>query len=104
VALAPTAPYRAMMALVATSGLVQTPDTSVTHIASAFAKGVVVLFAGDAAGLYGPYRTVSRNISSGGPTLESLETAAVVDALEAVIAEERELRAHPVMVPAEHAR
>jgi Glycosyltransferase family 9 (heptosyltransferase) len=87
VAVARTAHYRQMMALVATSHLVLTPDTSVTHVASALAKSVIVLFAGDAAGLYGPYGTRGRSISSGGPTLESLEVAPVVGALEDVIME-----------------
>jgi ADP-heptose:LPS heptosyltransferase len=81
-----TAHYREMMALVATSDVVLTADTSVTHIASAFGKPAVAMFARSREGLYGPYGTSGRVVSTPDLSLESLAVDPVVAALEAVMA------------------
>ena len=75
--------YRQMMAIVAASDFVLTADTSVTHVASAFSKPVVVLFPGREEGgaCWGPYGTSGKVVWAGGP-FESLEVGAVVGALQ----------------------
>lgn len=80
--------YRQMMAVVATSDLVFTADTSVTHIASAFWKPTVVMFVGGGAACWGPYGTDSHIISTDAPSLEFTDVDTVIRALEALIAAE----------------
>jgi heptosyltransferase II len=96
VGVAHTPNYRQMMAIVAASDWVFTADTSVTHVASAFRKPVLVMFVGDGGCWYGPYGTTGKVISTGGPSLQSLEVEPVVGALTQLIAAERERR--PVCV------
>ncbi len=88
VAVAHTASVRQMMAAVAASDLVLTADTSVTHIASAFSKPVVALFARGRDRLYGPYATAGRSVSTSAVTLDSLDTEPVIRALDAVLTSE----------------
>jgi ADP-heptose:LPS heptosyltransferase len=87
-----TSHYRQMMAIVASSDVVLTPDTAVTHIASAFMKPAVVMFVGKGAACYGPYGTFGRVISSAGPSLEQIEVDPVIRALEALIVAARQCK------------
>jgi heptosyltransferase II len=84
VAVVRTPHYREMMAIVAASHFVFTADTSVTHIASAFRKPVVVMYPGRGGGLWGPYGTRG-TILSAAPSLEALEVAPVIRALQEMI-------------------
>jgi ADP-heptose:LPS heptosyltransferase len=85
--------YRQMMAIVAASDFVLTADTSVTHVASAFHKPVVVLFPGreEEGACWGPYGTSGKVVWAGGP-FESLEVGAVVGALQELMSH------HPMTV------
>jgi ADP-heptose:LPS heptosyltransferase len=80
-----TPDYRHMMAVVATGDGVFTADTSVTHVASAFAKPSVVMFVGGGGAYFGPYGTAGCALSTEGPLLESLPAAPVIRALEEMI-------------------
>ena len=84
-----TSHYRQMMAIVARSDLVFTADTSVTHIASAFWKPVLVMFVGGGGTCWGPYGTAGHIISTDAPSLECTDVDPVIRALEALIAAER---------------
>ena len=75
---------RDAFALVEAADVVFTPDTSIAHAASAFAKPSVVMMTGGS-GIFEPYETPGRFVYSPGPTLESLEAAPVIDALVSVI-------------------
>jgi ADP-heptose:LPS heptosyltransferase len=88
VLVADTPHYRQMMAIVARGDLVLTADTSVTHIASAFWKPALVMFVGDGGACWGPYGTAGRVISSGAPSLESIDVDLVMRDLEALLAAE----------------
>jgi ADP-heptose:LPS heptosyltransferase len=79
------------MALVESADVVFTPDTSIAHAASAFAKPAVVMMIGGS-DIFEPYETPGRFVYSPGPTLESLEAAPVIEALETVL---REVLADP---------
>ena len=81
--------YRQMMAIVVSSDLVLTADTSVTHVASAFAKPVVVMFLGGGGPIWGPYGIAGHIISTDGPSLQSTDVDPVIRALETLIAAER---------------
>jgi ADP-heptose:LPS heptosyltransferase len=81
--------YRQMMAIVASSDLVFTADTSVTHIASAFWKPALVMFVGGGGACWGPYGTAGHIISTVASSLESTDVDPVIRALEALIAGER---------------
>jgi heptosyltransferase II len=70
--------------LVAAADVVFTPDTSIAHAASAFAKPSVVMLIGGS-GIFEPYETPGRFVYSPGPTLESLEAQPVIDALASVV-------------------
>ena len=74
---------REMFALVGTAEIVFTPDTSIAHIASAFATPVVVMFVPGWAGFV-PYRTAGRYLCAPGSTLDSLPVEPVAAALELV--------------------
>jgi ADP-heptose:LPS heptosyltransferase len=75
---------RDALALVATADVVFTPDTSIAHAASAFAKPSVVMLIGGS-GIFEPYETPGRFVYSPGPTLESLDAEPIIDALVAVV-------------------
>ncbi len=77
---------RDAMALVDSADIVFTPDTSIAHAASAFAKPSVVMMIGGS-GIFEPFETPGRFVYSPGPTLESLEARPVIDALETVLRE-----------------
>ena len=82
---------RDAMALVESADVIVTPDTSIAHAASAFAKPSVVMMIGGS-GIFEPFETPGRFVYSPGPTLESLDAAPVIDALETVL---REVLADP---------
>ncbi len=92
VPVARTTHVRQMMALVATCDVVFTPDTSVTHIASALGKPVVVMFARGGSPHWGPYGTAGRIVSTAARTLASLAMQPVLQALEQMLATEEEPR------------
>lgn len=77
---------RDAIALVATADVVFTPDTSIAHAASAFAKPSVVMMIGGSE-IFEPYETPGRFVYSPGPTLDSLEARPVIDALASVLGE-----------------
>jgi ADP-heptose:LPS heptosyltransferase len=89
---------RDAFAFVETADVVFTPDTSVAHAASAFAKPSVVMMIGGS-GIFEPYETPGRFVYSPGPTLESLEAAPVIDALVSVIRQTAAARAHAPSSP-----
>ncbi|GEM_PF-413980 len=105
VPVATTAGYRQMMALVATADFVLTADTSVTHIASAFGKPSVVMFARGRAPLYGPYGPAGCAVVTPALALDALPVAPVAAAVEAMLA--AGTRDHSLLasrVPAFHPR
>ena len=75
---------RDAFALVASADVIFTPDTSIAHAASAFAKRSVVMMIGGS-GIFEPYETPGRFVYSPGPTLESLQPPPVIDALTSVV-------------------
>ena len=80
-----TTSARQMMALIATCDIVLTPDTAVTHVASAFRKPVVAMFAGAGGSHWGPYGTIGRVVSTPARTLASLGVEPVLHALEELL-------------------
>jgi len=78
---------RDAFALVATSTLVFTPDTSIGHATSAYGKPAVVMFVRGAAARWAPYQTKCRVIEWSEPTLERLPVAPVRAALESLLHE-----------------
>jgi len=77
-----TPSIRDAFALVATADLVVTPDTSITHAASAFRTPSVVLFVKGKAERWGLYDTPGANIEHTEGTLATLPTDRVLAALE----------------------
>ncbi len=77
---------RHVFALVAASDVVLTPDTSITHAASAFSVPAVAMFPRGRGALYGPYRTGGCAVSTPAPTIRALAVEPVLDALTNVIA------------------
>ena len=77
---------RDTFALVASAGLLLTPDTGLVQAASAFRTPVVAMYRRGPATHWGPYRTVSRVVSTADRTLDSLPAAPVVAALEKLLA------------------
>jgi ADP-heptose:LPS heptosyltransferase len=75
---------REVAALVATSDFVFTPDTSVAHIASAFARPCVALYLRGTATRWGVLSRPSRNVEHDTMTLDALELAPVLAAVDAV--------------------
>jgi len=78
---------RDAFALVATSTLVLTPDTSIGHATSAYVKPAVVMFVRGAAARWAPYQTPARVIEWTEPTLERLPPELVSAALDALLRE-----------------
>jgi ADP-heptose:LPS heptosyltransferase len=69
------------MAIIATSDAVFTPDTAVTHVASAFDRPILAMFARGKAALWGPYDIPGGVVSTPGKSLDSLDVASVLPAL-----------------------
>ncbi|MHB0948852.1 MAG: glycosyltransferase family 9 protein [Gemmatimonadaceae bacterium] len=80
-----TAGIRDAIALVATSDLVFTPDTSIAHAATAFARPSVVLYVSDTAREWGRYGNPGRDLASADRTLASLPLAPALAALEELL-------------------
>lgn len=89
---------RDAFALVATADVVFTPDTSIAHAASAFAKPSVVMMIGGS-GIFEPYETPGRFVYSPGPTLASLAEEPVIDALVSLMQAASEDRAPSASSP-----
>jgi hypothetical protein len=85
VSVAHTARAREMMAIIATSDLVFTVDTAVIHIASAFDKPILAMFARGKAGLWGPYDIPGVVVSTPAGSIDSLDVASVLPALVEVV-------------------
>jgi ADP-heptose:LPS heptosyltransferase len=85
VARARTPRMRDALALVATADLVVTPDTSITHAASAFDVPALVLAPRGKDAHWGPYRTAGRSIASPGRWVDSITVEAVRDGLAAML-------------------
>jgi ADP-heptose:LPS heptosyltransferase len=86
VPVAHTPRWREMAAIVATCHFAFTADTSVTHVASAFGKPAVALYARDGGDLYGPYGTAGMVVSTAAASLHFLSVDAAWQALETMIA------------------
>ncbi len=84
----PTPRLREALALVGTSGMVFTPDTSISHAASAFRKPAVVLLKREHHP-YAPYRIPGENIFWDGNEITSLPVVIVSAAVEKLISENR---------------
>lgn len=78
---------RDAFALVATSDFVLTPDTSITHAASAFRKPSVVLFVRGKAERWGLYDTPGANVEHTEGTLATLGVDRVLAAVDEVLDE-----------------
>lgn len=78
---------RQLLALIATSDVVLTADTSVTHIGAAFSKVVLALYARSGGTNWGPYGTIGRTVSTPSVSLEQLRVEPVVEALVDLLAE-----------------
>jgi len=83
---APTPKLRDALALVGSSHLVFTPDTSISHAASAFDKPAVILLKADCQP-YAPWETRGELILWEGETIDSLPTSAVVGPLLRLVSE-----------------
>jgi ADP-heptose:LPS heptosyltransferase len=77
-------PLRDAFGLVASADVVLTPDTSISHAASAFDKPSVVMMI-EGMHIFEPYQTRGRNLYSDGPTLASLPVDKVIEALDEVL-------------------
>jgi len=82
-----TRSVRDAFALVATADYVLTPDTAITHAASAFGKPAVVMFPRNRAEIWGPYETGGAAVASTEGTLQSLPVEPVLDALTGLLLE-----------------
>jgi ADP-heptose:LPS heptosyltransferase len=82
-----TAGVRDAFALVATADYVLTPDTAITHAASAFGKPAVVMFPRNRAETWGPYQTGGAAVASTEGNLQSLPVEPVMDALSTLLLE-----------------
>lgn len=80
-----TAGVRDAFALVAAADFVFTPDTSIAHAASAFARPAVAMYLPGNAERWGLYRVHGRNLESTGRTLDSLQVPEVLEAVDAVL-------------------
>lgn len=74
-----------LIALVAKADLVVTPDTAVTHMASAFERPTLV-FQAQGFTPYTPYRTESRSVIADTRDLKTLPVARAVEAVEEFVA------------------
>jgi ADP-heptose:LPS heptosyltransferase len=81
-----TAGIRDAVALVATSDLVFTPDTSIAHAASAFGPLTVVMHRLSEPARWGLYPGVGEDIEHAEPTLLTLEVPPVLAAIDRVLA------------------
>jgi ADP-heptose:LPS heptosyltransferase len=80
----PTPSLREVLALVATSDFVFTPDTSVAHAASAFTRPSVAIFVRGKPERWGLYDTLSVNVEHSDNTLATLPLDRVIAAVDNV--------------------
>jgi ADP-heptose:LPS heptosyltransferase len=83
-ALVPTPRIRDAFAMVASANFVLTPDTSITHAASAFRVPTVAIFVKGKAERWSLYDTPGQNVEHDEQTLASLSTAQVLRAVDEV--------------------
>jgi ADP-heptose:LPS heptosyltransferase len=76
---------RDALALVATADLVFTPDTSISHAASAFRTPSLVMLPRGLERLFAPYHLPGRTVLSEGRTLESLPPELVIAAFDELL-------------------
>jgi ADP-heptose:LPS heptosyltransferase len=79
-----TPSIRDALALVATANFVFTPDTSITHAASAFRTPAVAIFLSNKAERWGLYGNAGENVQHPGPTLATLGVDRVLSAIDRV--------------------
>jgi len=89
---APTPKLRDALALVATSDLVVTPDTSIAHAASACNKPAVILFEKGLELLWGTFLIPGRNVVNNEKTLATLPLEPVIEAVDDLIEEMNQSR------------
>lgn len=77
-------PLREALALVATADVVFTPDTSIAHMAAAFAKPQVVMLRRRME-IFAPYRGRGRHVYTEGASLAELPPEPVLEALKEVL-------------------
>lgn len=82
---APTKNLRNALALVATTDILVTPDTSIGHAASAFKKPTVILFERGKEALWGRYGIPGRNVVNEDETLATLPLEPVIDAVDELL-------------------
>ncbi len=82
---ASTTNLRDALALVATADMVVTPDTSIGHAASAFARPAVILYERGNEVLWGGYGIPGRNVVSDDKTLATLPVEPVIAAVDALL-------------------
>jgi ADP-heptose:LPS heptosyltransferase len=82
---APTPNVRHALALVATTDMLVTPDTSIAHAASAFAKPAVILFESGKEALWGRYGIPGRNVVSDEKSLSTLPIDRVIEAVDELV-------------------
>src|SRR5205085_637466 len=82
---APTKALRDALALVATTDILVTPDTSIVHSASAFEKPAVILFERSKELLWSGYRIPGRNVVNDDNTLATLPIEPVLAAVDEVL-------------------
>jgi ADP-heptose:LPS heptosyltransferase len=93
---------RDAFALVATADLVVTPDTSITHAASAFRTPAVVMFVKGKAERWGLYDTPGANVEHDEGTLATLPARRVLTALDELLdrpLERRDIGSAPLREP-----
>jgi ADP-heptose:LPS heptosyltransferase len=84
-AVAHTRHAREMMAIVAASDVVFTADTAVTHVASAFGKPILTMFARGKAELWGPYDIPGGVVATHAASLDALDVPSVLASLVGVL-------------------
>jgi ADP-heptose:LPS heptosyltransferase len=96
---ASTPRLRDAMALVATADLLLSPDTSLSHAASAFGTPSVVMLVKGTDTQWGLYRTAGRNLTSEDNTLDSLPVEPVIEALSTLLDSRRGFASPAATVP-----
>jgi ADP-heptose:LPS heptosyltransferase len=80
-----TPTLRDALALVATSDFVLSPDTSISHAASAFGIPTVAMLVRGSAQRWGLYGTIGESVENADPNLETLSVDRVIAAVDAVL-------------------
>jgi ADP-heptose:LPS heptosyltransferase len=80
-----TPTIRDALALVATSDFLLSPDTSISHAASAFRIPTVAMLVRGSAQRWGLYGTIGESLENADPNLETLSVERVITAVDAVL-------------------